>query len=157
MKVNLKNIKPIFIKYNKTKSELLRNGIISFFWPVLYVHDRARNEMSKFACLMATLFRTQRRNKTREEKEKEKNERKQGDLLLPRVKRGGSSLGPVKVFIVADTPTICHKPDGFPSADPQIRTAAIYKEKLCPRDRVMSSRCKYMQLSVCWWRFARLI
>lgn len=34
---------------------------------------------------------------------------------------------------------------------------AIYKEKLRPRDRVMSSRSKYVQLSVCRRRSARLI
>lgn len=76
---------------------------------------------------------------------------------LPGAKRGGSSFGPVKVFIVADMPTIRHKPDGFPSAGPRIRAAAIYKEKLRPRDRVISSYCKYMQLSVCRRRSARLI
>lgn len=54
-------------------------------------------------------------------------------------------------------PTIRHNPNGFPSAGSRIRATAIYKEKLCPRDRVISSYCKYMQLSVCQRRSARLI
>lgn len=70
-----------FIKYNEVKSELtLKIVIISSFWQILCIHDRPRNEMSKFACFMATLFRTQRRSKRK--KEKEMNERKRSDLLL---------------------------------------------------------------------------
>lgn len=104
----------------------------------------------------------------------EEDERKQSDLLL--VAAGETRriiFRPVKVFIVDEK----RKNEGgrkrkreregegegmehadhtsqlgeFLSAGPRTRAraAAIYKEKLRPRDRVMSSRCKYcVQLSV---------
>lgn len=62
---------------------------------------------------------------------------------------------------MADTPTIRHSPTVFPRWVPfslsHKLAVAIYKEKLRPRDRVMSSRSKYVQLSVCRRRSARLI